>query len=906
VRANRRAEELAPPGGQTIGRTLAAEAALVEQLRSGAAEAGRRFVRDYYPHVYHYLLFLTGRRDTAEDLTQETFLRAWRGLPTFEGRAPLRLWLHRIAHREFLRSLRNERPETSLEQVAEPPAPDGAAWTEAIELRAALRRLPVAEREVVTLHYLQGYACQEIAQIVGVPAGTVKYRLSEARAHLQQALGEGDLIYLNEPSLPMWQWPWLPLEQMRALEARLTRGEGISEEIMVESDKLSRRRFLTAAAGAGAAALAGGSESGVIDPRLTRKMTLALKATALTDLCDHLTAESGIKIVAGASVADEKVTLFCKGMPLREVMRQLSRPFGYAWLRSGKAEEYRYELVQDLRSQLLEEELRNRDRDTALLALDHEMERYRPYLELSPDEALARARTAPPGDRKLLEKLATSGWGPIHLYFRLSPRQLTALRAGQELRFSSSPAPGDEPLPPDVARGVLQARRDLRIIREDPGEERRGDGFRINRDPSNPIGLPLTAIPEARALVTVALRQSELGRFTLDGTSGVRVAGHSSENGDGPYGVGLNPAVLRPDNGAPHLKLAAAPALRLQVSVQPQPSCGAAWAVPAGDERVPEPKVTTADVLEALHNATGLPIVADYYTRLYTPSEVTMRNRPVFEALNQVADAMRLRWRWDDGWLQFRSASYYDDRLKEVPNRLLARWASARRQHGMLRLDDLIEIVELSDAQLDGADMAEGARECHGLAEWDLVRNGNLRPHLRNLAGLTSAQRQEAMSPAGLAFTRMSLAQQQGFLSLSVTTYTGPAPSLEELQGAVLRIDYTQPGWFTWRVPGPWWLRWVAPLEPGPEGRRALMPPVRERTRAAALLAARELASHLSEAARQITRRDGAVFDAANVLQEAEMIPTQLDLAIIYLLGTANRHSIVVERPDHDSSSITW
>src|SRR4029077_12349585 len=130
------------------------------------------------------------------------------------------------------------------------------------------------------------------------------------------------------------------------------------------------------------------NEADIIDERLTRTVTLAVKATALADLCEQLHRDTGIRIAAGPSGADEKVTLFCERLPLREVMRQLSRPFGYTWLRSGTPGQYRYELVQDLRPQLLEEELRNRDRNAALLAMEREIERYRPYLSLSPDEAL--------------------------------------------------------------------------------------------------------------------------------------------------------------------------------------------------------------------------------------------------------------------------------------------------------------------------------------------------------------------------------------------------------------------------------------------------------------------------------------------------------------------------------------
>src|SRR5262249_26222955 len=162
------------------------------------------------------------------------------------------------------------------------------------------------------------------------------------------------------------------------------------------------------------------------------------KGTALSDLCEKLKSDSGIQVTAGPSVADEKVTLFCAKLPLREVMRQLSRPFGYTWLRSGKLGEYKYELVQDLRSQLLEEELRNRDRNEALLALEKDLEQYRPFLDLSPDEALARAKTASPAEKPILEELAGKAWGPLHMYFRLSSQELAALRAGQEVRFSEA------------------------------------------------------------------------------------------------------------------------------------------------------------------------------------------------------------------------------------------------------------------------------------------------------------------------------------------------------------------------------------------------------------------------------------------------------------------------------------
>src|SRR5262249_43827520 len=152
---------------------------------------------------------------------------------------------------------------------------------------------------------------------------------------------------------------------------------------------------------------------------------------------------------------------------------------------------------------------------------------------------------------------------------------------------------------------------------------------------------------------------------------------------------------------------------------------------------------------------------ADYYTRLFPAGTASVRNMPLFEALNRIADSMRLRWNKEGAWLQFRSASFFNDRLKEVPNRLLARWAASRRRHAALTLEDLVEIPQLPDAPLDADEMAEGARECFGLVEWALAGKRLLRPHLHFLAGLTQAQRDAAMSSTGLPFTGMSLAQQQ-------------------------------------------------------------------------------------------------------------------------------------------------
>jgi hypothetical protein len=382
--------------------------------------------------------------------------------------------------------------------------------------------------------------------------------------------------------------------------------------------------------------------------------------------------------------------------------------------------------------------------------------------------------------------------------------------------------------------------------------------------------------------VDLALQQTELGQFALVGspslftpssvTPGFDAGGDAGEEIQGPLAVGMSPAVLRPNNQAATACLALDSRLCSVVTLPSLSPC-------RGRNERPD-NVTSADVLEALHRATGMPVAADFYTWLYQSEAVSVKSQPLFDTLNQLADAMRLRWNKDGGWLQFRSVSFYDDRIKEVPNRLLTRWVSARQRQGWLTLDEICEIATLSDAQLDAVGMAEGAQDCWGLAEWGLARHPWLRCHLHFLAGLSADQRRDAQSATGLAFARLTLAQQQQFIGLALWPDDSPIESLTEIEGAALRVDYTQPDWFQRVVAEGNWPDWVTILEPGPQGQRAIRPPVRERTRAAALQAALQVDPHASE---------------------AQIQPTERHLRVLYLPGVSNRRAIHLVGDDNDA-----
>jgi hypothetical protein len=217
-------------------------------------------------------------------------------------------------------------------------------------------------------------------------------------------------------------------------------------------------------------------------------------------------------------------------------------------------------------------------------------------------------------------------------------------------------------------------------------------------------------------------------------------------------------------------------------------------------------------------------------------------------------------------------------------------------------LDQIVEIAQLSDDQLNGAKMAEGAMECWGLKEWRLLRQPDFRGHVRFLGEFTPAQRQEMVSATGLPFTKMSLSQQQGFISRALRG--NALQSLDELEGATLRVDYTQPGGYQWLEVGDLHSRrWAVVLDPSPKGRRVLMPPVREGTPEAALRTARRLFPQVTEAVLQAWRPYWPEVTAEKLLPQPEQIgPTELDLVIVYIPGTTNAHSIRWVRLNQDLS----
>jgi RNA polymerase sigma factor (sigma-70 family) len=171
---------------------------LVRALQAGAADAPRRLVEQFQGVVLGVCLRMLGHRQDAEDILQETFVRALRSIQGFDTRRPLRPWLLGIAANRCRTALarRRRRPgRCELPEHLPDPRPDpGDPDDLAAELERALSGLRSEYRLVFALYHEQGLPYEEIAQAVGRPIGTIKTWLHRARAALAEQLARRGIV----------------------------------------------------------------------------------------------------------------------------------------------------------------------------------------------------------------------------------------------------------------------------------------------------------------------------------------------------------------------------------------------------------------------------------------------------------------------------------------------------------------------------------------------------------------------------------------------------------------------------------------------------------------------------------------------------------------------------------------
>jgi len=170
---------------------------LVALIAAGDKNAMRTLYARHSARVFRFLLRIVDNAATAEDLVSETFIDVWQQASRFEARSKASTWLLGIARHKALSSLRQRRfdqlDDGAFALVPDPsddPEADAGRQSSAAVLRACLRQLPPAQREILDLIYYHEQSIADVARIIGVPENTVKTRAFYARKRLAELMAD--------------------------------------------------------------------------------------------------------------------------------------------------------------------------------------------------------------------------------------------------------------------------------------------------------------------------------------------------------------------------------------------------------------------------------------------------------------------------------------------------------------------------------------------------------------------------------------------------------------------------------------------------------------------------------------------------------------------------------------------
>ncbi|MGQ9477677.1 MAG: RNA polymerase sigma factor [Candidatus Bipolaricaulia bacterium] len=170
------------------------ERGLIARIADGDRDAWGRLFQCYAGRIYRYALTMIHEQALAEEVVQETMLAIWKGAKGFRGSSKPSTWILGIARHKALDKLRSERQSAKLQEDHDEPdaagEPEGEVARQLLgeRVRAALGELPREHRETVILAFYHGLSYQEIAELMGCPAGTVKSRMFYAKERLRALL----------------------------------------------------------------------------------------------------------------------------------------------------------------------------------------------------------------------------------------------------------------------------------------------------------------------------------------------------------------------------------------------------------------------------------------------------------------------------------------------------------------------------------------------------------------------------------------------------------------------------------------------------------------------------------------------------------------------------------------------
>ncbi len=196
--------EMALGTADTLPRVASGDSGLVEQCRRGDVQAFARLVSLHEGMVYNLAVRLLGDPEEARDLSQEVFLQVYRTLGRFEGRSSLKTWIYRIVvnhsynRQRWWRRRRRDRAlaleemtpgdEARLSEAGAPQDGPHEQRERATRVQAALSALSFEHKAILLLREVEELSCEEMAETLGLPVGTVKSRLARAREALRRTI----------------------------------------------------------------------------------------------------------------------------------------------------------------------------------------------------------------------------------------------------------------------------------------------------------------------------------------------------------------------------------------------------------------------------------------------------------------------------------------------------------------------------------------------------------------------------------------------------------------------------------------------------------------------------------------------------------------------------------------------
>jgi hypothetical protein len=566
------------------------------------------------------------------------------------------------------------------------------------------------------------------------------------------------------------------------------------------------------------------------DARLGKKVSLRLRKSPLSTVLAELGRQTGVALTASPEVADEPAIMFVTDQPAREVMHHLATLFNFRWTRKGEGDQAGYELHQDLKSRQEEEALRQREVREALAGLQRALRARMDLARRSPEalnqaaEALAaeekaldaKRRAAPPGlkqpardgpvEASLRRSLTLSTEDVrlrtmadplqralLHVAASLTPAQWDSLRDGQALLFSTRQEEGALRLPAALAQELRGARLKwgephIQYIHDSPEEEARfkqmeaelqqgwtsAEAIRVSiwlevapraygtldlvlRPGEAPSRLAvLQVVPAAQPAADVHPRHSSV-------PAGLKVA--SQEVPEAPK--------LKPDGG----KTAAAGARERSPATDPILGIKRRFSLKlkfADPDRGPSRFQFLNEVLPLIAERYGINLIADAYRQRFPfwPPHPSGEELTLQELLDRTI-LPGARWSREGEFIHVRRWTWYDDRLAEIPERLVKQWTDRLRSQPRLSLEDAAALaLALRDEQLDSF---EAVMREQGLAFSGVNLDPGVEPFvsafvqmkaiLRAYGSLSPAQRQSLQAGQPVSWAAMPLKAREHLLA---------------------------------------------------------------------------------------------------------------------------------------------